>query len=106
MGYRAVEATDGIEAVQAFEAAGPGAFAVVLMDVQMPRMNGYSATRAIRELEGGRSRVPILALTATAADAERASCLAAGMDDFLTKPLGREELHATLGRYAPTAGRR
>jgi CheY-like chemotaxis protein len=104
LGYELVEAADGIEAVEAFEAAGPGAFAAVLMDVHMPRMDGYAATRAIRELESGRSRVPILALTATIIDAERVDCLAAGMDDFLTKPLGREELRRTLGRYAQVDG--
>ncbi len=100
MGYESVEAADGIEAVHAFEVAGPGAFAAVLMDVHMPRMDGYAATRAIRRLEGGRSRVPILALTATAVDAERASCFAAGMDDFLSKPLGRKEVRVTLARWA------
>ena len=101
MGYEPVEAADGIEAVHAFEVAGPGAFTAVLMDVHMPRMDGYDATRAIRELEGGRSRVPILALSASTVDAERANCLAAGMDDFLTKPLGREELRAALAHWAP-----
>jgi hypothetical protein len=100
MGYESVEAADGIEAVHAFEVAGPGAFAAVLMDVHMPRMDGYAATRAIRKLEGGRSRVPILALTATAVDAERAGCFAAGMDDFLSKPLGRKEVRVTLARWA------
>jgi CheY-like chemotaxis protein len=69
------------------------------MDVHMPRMDGYDATRALRELEGGRSRVPILALTATATQSERATCLAAGMDDFLTKPLGLEELRTALERW-------
>ncbi len=100
IGYESVEAVDGIEAVHAFETAGPGAFAAVLMDVHMPRMDGYAAARAIRNLESGRSRVPILALTATIVDAERVNCIAAGMDDFLTKPLGREDLQAALGRYA------
>ncbi|HYF72386.1 MAG TPA: ATP-binding protein, partial [Nocardioides sp.] len=55
MGYEPVEAADGLEAVRAVEASGPGAFAAVLMDVHMPRMDGYAATRAIRALEGGRS---------------------------------------------------
>jgi CheY-like chemotaxis protein len=99
MGYESVEAVDGIEAVHAFEVAGPGVFAAVLMDVHMPRMDGYAATRAIRTLESSRSRVPILALTATAVDAERATCFAAGMDDVLSKPLGRQELQDALAHW-------
>ena len=101
MGYEAVEANDGIAAVEAVTAATPGELAAVLMDVHMPRMDGFDATRALRELEadGGRPRMPILALTATAAPSERAACLAAGMDDFLTKPLGREELRTALERW-------
>ena len=99
LGYEPVEAADGIAAVEAVRDAGPGAFAAVLMDVHMPRMDGYDAARALRELEGDRSRVPILALTATAAESERATCLEAGMDDFLTKPLGRAGLEAALERW-------
>ena len=99
MGYEPVEAADGLAALDAVRAAGPDAFAAVLMDVHMPRMDGYDAARALRELEGGRSRVPILALTATAAPSERESCLAAGMDDFLTKPLARHELQAALEHW-------
>ncbi|WP_164519513.1 response regulator [Nocardioides ferulae] len=99
MGYRPVEAADGEEAVEAFQGAAAGPFAAVLMDVHMPRLDGHAATRAIRDLEGGRSRVPILALTATAVDTERADCLDVGMDDLLTKPLGREELRAALDTW-------
>lgn len=103
MGYETVEATDGIAAIEAVANADTGAFAAVLMDVHMPRMDGFDATRALRELEGapdgGASRLPIIALTATAAPSERAACLAAGMDDFLTKPLGLAELQAALQRW-------
>ena len=99
MGYEAVEAADGIEAVEAVEAAGTLRFAAVLMDVHMPRMDGYAATQALRDLEGDRRRLPILALTATAAQSERARCQAAGMDDLLTKPLGRAELQTALEHW-------
>ncbi|GAA1155494.1 ATP-binding protein [Nocardioides aquiterrae] len=99
MGYEPVEAVDGVAALDAVRAAGPDAFAAVLMDVHMPRMDGYAAARALRELEGGRSRVPILALTATAAPSERETCLEAGMDDFLTKPLRREQLETALEHW-------
>ncbi|HEY0950505.1 response regulator [Nocardioides sp.] len=104
IGYEAVEAADGVEAVEAVAAAGssgPDAFAAVLMDVHMPRMDGYAATRALREREGEGPRLPILALTATAAPSERTRCLSAGMDDVLTKPLGRAELRAALEHWAP-----
>jgi len=105
MGYQAVEAADGVEAVDAVRAVGPEAFAAVLMDVHMPRLDGYAATRALRDLEGDRPRLPILALTATAAPSERARCLSAGMDDVLTKPLGRAELRAALEHWAQVYAR-
>ncbi len=105
MGYQAVEAADGVEAVDAVRAVGPEAFAAVLMDVHMPRLDGYAATRALRDLEGDRPRLPILALTATAAPSERARCHTAGMDDVLTKPLGRAELRAALEHWAQVYAR-
>ena len=83
LGYDAETADDGIQAVEMFD---PGRFDAVLMDVQMPRLDGYAATRAIRE-RGDARRVPVLAMTAAAIEGERERCLAAGMDDFLTKPV-------------------
>ncbi|MGZ6884272.1 MAG: response regulator, partial [Nocardioidaceae bacterium] len=71
----------------------------VLMDVQMPRLDGYDATRAIRALpDPARSRVPVVAMTAAAIEGEREKCLAAGMDEFLTKPLDPGLLDRTLDR--------
>jgi CheY-like chemotaxis protein len=68
------------------------------MDVQMPRMDGYTATRQIREHEDGRHR-PIIAMTAAAIEGERERCLEAGMDDFLTKPVDAARLDKTLQRW-------
>ena len=74
---------------------------LVLMDCQMPIMDGYEATRRIRqwEQEAGKPRLPIIALTADAFQEDRIRCLAAGMDDFLTKPLHVEDLKATLQKW-------
>ncbi|HET7532348.1 MAG TPA: response regulator [Nocardioidaceae bacterium] len=96
LGYAADTADDGFEAVDAWKR---GSYAAVLMDVQMPRMDGYAATRAIRDLEGEGKRTPVLAMTAAAVEGEREKCLAAGMDDFLTKPVNPEALGAMLRRW-------
>jgi signal transduction histidine kinase/CheY-like chemotaxis protein len=77
---------------------------LVLMDMQMPEMDGLQATKRIRELEAGRGqRVPIVALTANAGSEDRVACLASGMDDVLTKPVSVPKLQAMLRRYAATA---
>jgi signal transduction histidine kinase/ActR/RegA family two-component response regulator len=84
-------ACSGRDAVARFAVAQ---FDLVLMDVHMPEMDGLEAARAMRAREGSRSRhVRIVALTASALDADRAACLDAGMDGFLTKPINRRELH-------------
>jgi CheY-like chemotaxis protein/HPt (histidine-containing phosphotransfer) domain-containing protein len=96
MGHIPILAYNGQEAVEAYESRP---FDVVLMDVQMPVMDGLAATRAIRESEArnpGRRRLPIMALTAYAMRGDRERCLAAGMDDYLTKPVKPDELSAAL----------
>lgn len=95
-GWDVVAAEDGARAVAAVEAEG--AFDVVLMDVQMPVMDGVAATRAIRALAGAAGQVPIVAVTAFALPSDRDRCLSAGMDGFLTKPVDPDALFAVLER--------
>jgi PAS domain S-box-containing protein len=96
LGYAVVTVDNGKEAVQA---AREGIFDVILMDCDMPEMDGYAATRAIRALEKHRGkRTPIIALTASVAAEDRRLCVDAGMDDFLTKPLTREMLGTAIER--------
>ncbi|TCJ13030.1 response regulator [Parasulfuritortus cantonensis] len=93
-------AEDGAQALQAWRARDYG---LILMDCQMPVMDGYEASRAIRRLEAesGRPRTAIVALTAHALPAERDRCLEAGMDDFLSKPFKPDELAGVLARWLP-----
>jgi CheY-like chemotaxis protein len=96
--FRVDVATNGAEAVEArFRAS----YDVVLMDCQMPVMDGYEASRAIRTREArtGESRVPIIALTANAVEGDMEACLAAGMDDYLSKPFTPSGLTTTIRRH-------
>ncbi len=104
LGYESDVAGDGVQAV---EMAGENGYDAIVMDVQMPRMDGYSATRMIRKAERGGAHVPIIAMTAGAIEGESERCLAAGMDAYLTKPLQPEQLEATLREHllGPDAGR-
>ncbi len=99
LGYVADTAVDGRDAVRAVSEQD---FVVVLMDLQMPVMDGIEATRGIRELDGPRGRVPILAMTASLTDALMHRCREAGMTGHVRKPIDREELADTLAR---TVGR-
>ena len=96
LGYDAEVADDGQAAV---DAVRDRAFDAILMDVQMPGMDGYVATREIREMEGGDRRTPIIAMTATVSAEERARCLASGMDDYLSKPVRRVDVATALSTW-------
>jgi len=98
LGWEADTADNGLAAIELCQA---NEYAVVLMDCQMPEMDGYAATRRIRDWEEarGRARVPIVALTAHAMNGDKELCLAAGMNDYLSKPLEFEELRQTLERW-------
>jgi len=98
--YHAVVADSGQRALEIYRERG-GAFDLILMDVQMPGMDGLETTGAIRQIEGGGRRIPIIAVTARAMQGDRERCLAAGMDDYLAKPIHPAELLALLKRYLP-----
>jgi CheY-like chemotaxis protein len=94
-------APNGKEAVDRLEAGG---YSIVFMDVQMPVMDGYEATTRIRENERKTgTRVPIVAMTASAMAGDRDKCLAAGMDDYISKPVKKELLRTALERWAGRA---
>lgn len=96
LGHRVDVAADGLEAVEAIARTD---YAAVLMDCHMPGMDGYEATREVRRRSGGGRRLPIIAMTATTRAEDEQSCLAAGMDDFLTKPVTLEGLARVLERW-------
>ncbi|RMR04439.1 Sensor histidine kinase/response regulator [Pseudomonas syringae pv. primulae] len=104
LGCKVDVAVDGVEAVMK---AGAGNYALILMDCRLPVMDGYEATRKIRQLSG-LERIPIIALTANALQGDRDACLQAGMDDYLPKPFKHADLQQVLQRWlsfqAPATG--
>src|SRR5207237_10635666 len=98
-GHRAVVASNGQEALAALQKQ---AFDLILMDVQMPDMDGFETTAAIRagELAAG-GHIPIVAMTAHAMTGDRERCLEAGMDGYVSKPIQASELLAAIARFAP-----
>jgi CheY-like chemotaxis protein/HPt (histidine-containing phosphotransfer) domain-containing protein len=100
LGYAVETAGNGLEAVRAVAST---TYSLVLMDCQMPVMDGYTASAVIRRAEGQDRHTPIVAYTASAISGERERCLRAGMDDLLEKPLSKERLVALLDRWIRTA---
>jgi two-component system sensor histidine kinase/response regulator len=100
LGYRVDVVQDGRAAVLAFQSER---YDLILMDCQMPEVDGYEATRQIRMLEAGGSRIPIIALTAHAMKGAEEDCKSAGMDEHLTKPIDRIRLKACLTAWLPSA---
>jgi CheY-like chemotaxis protein len=89
-------AGNGLEAI---DLSGRLPYDIIFLDCQMPELDGYGAARAIRAREVEGHRVPIIALTANAMDGDREECLAAGMDDYLSKPVVMASLATALHRY-------
>jgi CheY-like chemotaxis protein/HPt (histidine-containing phosphotransfer) domain-containing protein len=101
LGYKIVEAGNGLEAVTRYQEEN---IDLILMDVQMPELDGYGASQRIRELEKERGRkIPIIAITAFATAGYREKCLSAGMDDYLPKPFKRAELLQLISQYLGSA---
>jgi signal transduction histidine kinase/ActR/RegA family two-component response regulator len=94
-GYHVTEARTGKEALEKWDG---GEFQLVLMDCQMPEMDGYEATRAIRRRETGRRRTPVIAMTASTMAGDREKCFDAGMDEFLAKPVTLPNLTSVVAR--------
>jgi PAS domain S-box-containing protein len=104
LGFTVFTASNGCEGVQA--AAADPELNLILMDCQMPVMDGIAAARAIRAAEGNGRRVPIVALTGNAMPGDREACVAAGMDDYLAKPFSLSALRAMIDRWTSGAGTR
>ncbi len=99
LGYTAEAVGNGLEAV---EGCARQVYDAILMDIQMPQMDGFKATAFIREREGLTRHTPIIALTASVTAEDRQRCLSAGMDDYLSKPVPREALATALRKWMPT----
>jgi signal transduction histidine kinase/ActR/RegA family two-component response regulator len=102
-GHTVVIAGNGKEALAALDEPPPGAFDLILMDVQMPEMDGFEATRAIRAKEqSSGAHLPIIAMTARAMKGDEERCLAAGMDGYVAKPIQVDDLFASIGNALRT----
>ncbi len=98
LGFNVDVVSNGIDALEAIDRSH---YAVVLMDCQMPEMDGFQATREIRRRQNGETRLPVIALTTMSNDDDRKRCLAAGMDDYLHKPFQVDDLISVLDRWIP-----
>ena len=99
-GFLVEIAEDGAVAVEKMAAAEPGQYDLILMDIQMPVMNGYEATRQIRAMDSTYCReIPILAMTANAFEEDRTLAIEAGMNGYLTKPIDVEKMMKTIASF-------
>ena len=101
IGHQVTLASNGTDAIAKWEQSR---FDLIFMDVQMPEMDGFEATRQIRSRENGKkSHIPIVAMTANALHGDREKCVALGMDDYVSKPISRRALAEAIERVAPAA---
>jgi CheY-like chemotaxis protein len=100
LGYAADIAGNGVEAT---DAAGLIPYDIVFMDCQMPEMDGFEATDLIRKMDGNTRHTAIVAMTANALQGDREKCLAAGMDDYIAKPIKQADLGSAIDRWSPRA---
>lgn len=98
-GFETDTAENGKVAVEMVAAADPDTYSVILMDIQMPVMDGYEAARAIRALDGSRSQIPIIAVSANTFESDRKASAEAGMNDHVSKPFEPKFLIATINKY-------
>jgi CheY-like chemotaxis protein len=98
LGYQFDVVPTGVGAVEAIKS---GKYSAILMDWQMPEMDGLNATRVIRHSDEDWANIPIIAMTANAMEGDRAACLTAGMSDYVSKPFTKEQLKAVLDRWSP-----
>lgn len=98
LGYSTDVAADGAEVLQMLQQQH---YDLVLMDCQMPVMDGFEATQAIRALKSDTSQIPIIAVTANALAGQREKCLASGMNDYISKPISTDLLASTIQKYLP-----
>ena len=101
LGHKVDVVKNGREAV---ESVGNQSYDIVFMDCQMPEMDGYTATRTIRGEEGDARRLPIVAMTANAMKGDRENCLAAGMDDYITKPFKSADFEKAIETWVEAVG--
>ena len=99
LGFEADVVANGVEALQALDRIP---YDLILMDCQMPEMDGYQASLRIRGLPDARARTIIIALTANAMTGDKEKCIEAGMDDYVSKPVRLDELRRVIERFAPT----